>query len=427
LKQRTPDPASTGAMISSGNINMYRFSLFLLLFAQVQAATAISLAKGESMPSQPRVFLLDGKMLAAVKAAPPTDPWKHEVGVTVTAAADKAMNEGPFSVMQKTVVPPSGDKHDYMSQAPYFWADPTKPNGLPYIRRDGERNPELKKISDHDNLGRMGKDARNLALAYYLTGNAAYADRASLLLRTWFLDAATRMNPNLEFGQGIPGINTGRGIGLIETRSLMPAVDAVGLLAGSRSWSAADQDGMKAWSTQFLQWMRTSQKGKDEDAAKNNHGTWYDLQVTDYALFLGDRQLAVDTLNRVKTRRIAVQIEPDGRQPLELARTNAFSYSIGNLNGLMQLASLGQQLGVDLWNFRTDDGRSIRSALDFLLPYAIGTKKWDYQQISGFHGDALLHQLQRASAIYRDLKYAAAIHQLSSGREDLETILLKQN
>ncbi len=314
-----------------------------------------------------------------------------------------------------------------LSQAPYFWADPSKPNGLPYIRRDGERNPELKKISDYDNLGRMGEDARNLALAYYLTGNTAYADRASLLLHTWFLDTATRMNPNLEFGQGIPGVNTGRGIGLIETRAFLSAVDAVGLLHGAKMWSDMDQRNMQLWLGQFMNWMLTSEKGRAEDAAKNNHGTWYDLQVVDYALFIGRHELAVDTLNRVKTRRIELQIEPDGRQPLELARTNAFSYSIGNLDGLMKLAMLGDQIGVDLWGFRTSDGRSIRAALDFLLSYALGAKKWDYPQIGGFHSDALLHELQRVAAEYHDLRYTAAISQLGAGKDDLETVLLRKN
>ncbi|MDR3410755.1 MAG: alginate lyase family protein, partial [Formivibrio sp.] len=269
-----------------------------------------------------------------------------------------------------------------------------------------------------DYMGRMGEDARALALAWYLTGNATYAERAALVLRTWFLDPATRMNPNLEFGQGIPGINTGRGIGLIETRFLIPAVDAAGLLAGSSAWSTADQEGMKTWYTQFLHWMRASDKGKAEDAAKNNHGTWYDLQVTDFALFIGDRQLALDTLDRVKTRRIAVQIEPDGREPLELVRTNAFSYSIGNLDGLMKLAWLGQKVGIDLWGYKTADGRCIRAALDFLLPYALGAKPWDYQQIGGFHGRALLEDVQRAEAVYHDPKYEVAIEQLSGDRSN---------
>jgi hypothetical protein len=416
-------------MIAQQNsrFSLASLTLSLIFLAGPQISIAQNAAATESAASHPRVFLLDAEMLAHLKTAPAIDSRKQELVKAVTAAADKAMHEGPFSVMQKAVVPPSGDKHDYMSQAPYFWADPAKPNGLPYIRRDGERNPELKKISDHDNLGRMAEDARDLALAYYLTGNAAYAERSSLLLRTWFLDPATRMNPNLEFGQGIPGINTGRGIGLIETRSLMSVVDAAGLLAGSKAWNDADQEDIKAWLSQFLNWMQTSTKGKDEDAAKNNDGTWYDLQVVDYALFLGKRDLAVDTLNRVKTRRIALQIEPDGRQPLELARTNAFSYSIGNLDGLMQLAWLGSQAGVDLWNFRTPDGRCIRVALDFLLPYATGEKKWDHQQIGGFHGDALLPQLERAAAIYHDPKYFAAVHQLGAERSDLQTLLLKQN
>lgn len=414
-------------MLMRRSLPIYAQSLCVWLVVIGGVPLVAKAAPASPPDAPPPVFLLDAKMIQSVKTAPSESQARREVVAAAIKTAEKAMQEGPFSVMQKAVMPPSGDKHDYMSQAPYFWADPSKPNGLPYIRHDGERNPELKKISDHDNIGRMGEDARNLALAFYLTGNTAYADRAALLLRTWFIDPATRMNPNLEFGQGIPGINTGRGIGLIETRSLMPAVDAAGLLVGSKSWSDSDQTAMAAWFRQFLHWMQTSDKGKDENAAKNNHGTWYDLQVTDFALFLGDRQLALDTLNRVKTRRIAVQIEPDGRQPLELARTNAFSYSIGNLDGLMQLAWLGQQLGVDLWNFRTEDGRSIRAAVDFLLPYALGTKPWNYQQISGFHGDAILHPLRRAAKEFRDPRYIAGVRLLGESKDDLETILLRQN
>jgi hypothetical protein len=207
----------------------------------------------------------------------------------------------------------------------------------------------------------MVGDARTLALAFYLTGNQAYVDRAALLLRTWFLYPPTKMNPHLEFGQGFPGVNTGRGIGIIESRSLLAVTDAVGLLAGSKSWTPTDKDGMKTWLVAYLHWMQTSEKGRAEDAAKNNHGTWYDLQVVDLALFLGDRELAVDTLTRVKTSRIDLPVEPDGRQPLELERINAWSYSNGNLDGLTQLAVLRDEVGVDLWNFRTADGRGIRA------------------------------------------------------------------
>jgi Alginate lyase len=355
---------------------MTRIYVFVLVCVCVQVAWA-----------QPRVFILDTKQLASSKER-------------VRADAQKALSAGPFTVVSKEVTPPSGDKHDYMSQAPYFWPNPKTPNGLPYIRRDGERNPEIDKINNHRVKDQMEAAVETLALAYYFTGDELYAGKAAQLLRTFFLDPQTRMNPNLQFAQGIPGVNTGRGIGLIETRGLTRIVDAIGLLAGSKYWTAHDQKGMEEWFAKFLQWMLESKNGHDEAAAKNNHGTFYDVQVVSFALFLGKNDLARSVLESAKTRRIAVQVEPDGRQPLELARTKAWSYSVGNLDGLMTLARLGETQGVDLWNYQTTDGRSIRKALDFLVPFALGEKKWPYQQLGDWPPQTLFPLIRRASEHY---------------------------
>ena len=314
--------------------------------------------------------------------------------------AQKLLTAGPFSVTSKTVTPPSGDKHDYMSQAPYFWPDPKTANGLPYIRRDGERNPEIDKITDHRVKDQMESAVETLALAYHFKSEEIYAQKATQLLRAFFLDPQTRMNPNLQFAQGIPGINTGRGIGLIETRGLTKVVNAIGLLKGSKAWTGADQKGMEDWFGKFLQWMLESKNGRDEAAAKNNHGTFYDVQVVSFALFLGKKDLAKSVLETAKTKRIAVQIEPDGRQPLELARTKAWSYSVGNLDGLMQLAGLGETLGIDLWNYETRDGRSIRKALDFLTPFALNEKKWTNQQLGEWPPQLLFPLIRLASRHY---------------------------
>ena len=200
-------------------------------------------------------------------------------------------------------------------------------------------------------------------------------------------------------------MNTGRGIGLIETRGLTRVVDAIGLLAGSTSLTAIDERGLRDWFERFLQWMLESKNGRDEAAAK--HGTYYDVQVVSYALFVGRKELAMRVLQDARQKRIALQIESDGRQPLELARTKAWSYSNGNLDGLMLLARLGEHLGVDLWNYQTMDGRSIRKALDFLILVALGERKWQYQELGGLQPQMLFPLMRRGASVYHDKQYRA--------------------
>lgn len=354
----------------------------------------------------PRVFLLDAKHLAATRQKIRAgDARFADALAQLERDAKSALKMKPVSVMDKSRTPPSGDKHDYMSQAPYFWRDPKSPTGLPYIRRDGERNPEIYQIPDHKSLSKLEENVETLALAYYYTGNEDYAAKAAQLLRAWFLDPATRMNPNLEFAQAVPGVNTGRGTGLIETAGLPGVWDAAGLLAGSGSWTAADQRGLAAWASAFLRWMQESKHGRFEAAAKNNHGTYYDLQVVSLALFVGGFELATNVIQTVGTNRIARQIEPDGRQPLELERTRSWNYSLMNLRGLMKLATLAEHVGVDLWNYETGDGRSLRRALDFLLPYATREQKWPHPQIERWSPREFYPLLNLAAAKFRDPKY----------------------
>jgi len=378
--------------------------------------------------NSPRVFLLDAKQLELTKQRIRAgDKTLIQALAQLDQEAQKALTTGPFSVVTKDPVPLSGDKHDYMSQAPYFWPDSSKPNGLPYIRRDGERNPEINKITDHRSLDQMVNAVETLALAYYYKGNDAYAAKAAQLLRAFFLDPATRMNPHLQFAQFIPGVNTGRGIGLIETRGLTRVVDAIGLLAGSNALTRKDQQGLQEWFTKFLVWMLESKNGRDESAARNNHGTYYDLQVTSFALFLGKKDLAHDTLQTARQKRIAAQIEPDGRQPLELVRTKAWSYSVGNLDGLMLLARLGENVGIDLWNYTTSDGRSIRRALDYLVPFAFSEQKWSYQQLGEWPPEMLFPLLRHAAIKYKDQEYQALAARVPSLKTTDRELLLFPN
>jgi hypothetical protein len=376
-----------------------------------------------AQPDLPRVFLLDAKHLAATRQRVREGDKSFAPALAkLEEDARAALKARPVSVMEKTNVPPSGDRHDYMSIAPYFWPNPATSNGLPYLRRDGERNP-ANRTSDRRNLAELNENVETLALAWYFSGDEVYATKAAQLLRVWFLEPATRMNPNLEYAQAVPGVNTGRGIGLIETVGLTAVVDAIGLLAGSSAWTDADQRGTEEWFARFLRWMQESKNGQDEAAAKNNHGTWYDVQVASFALFTGQRELATNLLRAVREKRIAQQIEPDGRQPHELARTRSWSYSTMNLGGMVSLATLGEHVGVDLWHYETKDGRGIRQAFDFLTPFALRDKPWSYEQLGGWSPDGFAPLARRALRMYPDLpdkeRMVKAARINAAGRESL--------
>jgi hypothetical protein len=248
------------------------------------------------------------------------------------------------------------------------------------------------------------------------------------LLRAWFVDPATRMNPNLTYAQFIPGINTGRGIGLIETRGLSRVVDAISLVDSIGALPAADKAALRDWFSRFVRWMRESSHGRDESNAKNNHGTYYDLLVVTFALFVEEPSIAKQVLEEARAKRLDAQIEPDGRQPLELARTRSFSYSVMNIDGLTQLATVGDHVGVDLWSHtRTGANQpAIREALLYLAPYALGDAKWPHQQIGNWDPQSLFPVLRRAAAHYQDAEFRRVIERVPAVAAADRTVLTQR-
>jgi len=373
-------------------------SLSLILFLFSSAAM---------WQAEPRLCSLDAARLRQSKSRLTAQDAELRAPVeALRRDADIALKAGPFSVTQKERAAPGGDKHDYLSLAPYWWPDPKSKDGLPYIRRDGETNPDSKRGTDAPVIVEMAGAVETLAIAYYFTGEENYAERAAQLIRVWFLDPATKMNPNFRYAQAIPGHNDGRGAGLIESRHFIKVVDAAGLLGGSRAWTVKDAQALTAWFREFVNWMQTSPNGKNEAQAKNNHGSWYAAQLTCYALFIDDKELARRTAEAARDR-IAWQVEPDGKQPNELQRTRALGYSAFNLVALMTLAEAGRQAGVDLYSYQTKDGRGIRRALDYLTPYADAAREWPHQQINemGSARRDLAYLLRRASVAFREPKY----------------------
>ena len=348
-----------------------------IIISLICALTVLS-AQGQS--------IWDLGHLRAVKES--LDEPAHAAALkTLLAKAEMMMEAEPLSVMMKAKVPASGDRHDYMSLARYFWPDPAKPDGLPYINRDGHSNPELKEL-DRERLGETAERVTYLSLAYYFTDDERYAQKAVSFLRTWFMDEDTRMNPNLEYAQMIPGHNGGKGrcYGILDTYSFVEMLDAVALLEASEAFTDEDSRALKRWFGELLEWILASPQGQEEAAAANNHGTAYDAQVIAFAMYAGREDIARSIIWEFPSMRTFTQIAPDGSQPHELSRTLAYHYSHYNLTHFIDIFLMAGKLGMDIDDAASEDGRSFYKALDFLVPYISegGEERWPYEQIHGF-------------------------------------------
>ncbi|CAI0712793.1 Alginate lyase [compost metagenome] len=297
------------------------------------------------------------------------------------SSADRALKQPLYSVMDKSLTAASGDKHDYYSFPPYWWPDPSKKDGLPYIRKDGETNPDANSdATDKKRLVAMSNDVSNLALAWYFSQNPAYAQKAREQLVNWFINPQTRMNPNLQYAQAIPGINDGRGIGLIDSRALVDVIDAIELLRPANVISDKEYQQLKQWYGDFYHWMTTSQNGFEEDNWHNNHGTYFDLQAASFALFSGQIAEAKQRLQITQLRRIANQFDNQGRQMAELERTRPWHYSNFNLEAYNKLGRLGEITGVDVWNFSLDD-HSLRKGYGYVAEFVNSDTPWPWKDI----------------------------------------------
>jgi len=285
----------------------------------------------------------------------------------VISAADRYLTEKPITITASTSIRSAGGRHDFFSEGDYWWPDPTNPTG-PYIQRDGMTNPD-NFVEHRRALMRLSVQVAALAAAWKLTGKRAYADKAAEHLRAWFIDEETRMNPNLQYAQAIKGRFTGRGIGIIDTIHLVEVVRAVEVLERSRSLTRDDLAGIKKWFADYLQWMTTHQFGIDEREAKNNHGTCWVMQAAAFARLTGNKDLLEYCRERFKTVLVPNQIDKDGSFPQELRRTKPYGYSLFNLDAMATVAHLLTTPKDDLWNFETTDGRGLRHAMEFMVPY----------------------------------------------------------
>jgi hypothetical protein len=288
----------------------------------------------------------------------------------VIPQAGRYLAAQPVTITRSSSPRSPGGKHDFFSEGDYWWPDPKNPDG-PYIRRDGESNPA--NFAGHRRaMVRLSLIVPALAAAYKLTRQPKYAEHAALHLRAWFIDDATRMNPNLQYAQAIHGVSTGRGTGIIDTLHLVEVARA----AEHLDLAPGDRKGVADWFASYLEWMRTSNSGIEERDARNNHGTCWVAQAAAFARLTGNREVAGWCRGRFQTTLIPGQEAVDGSFPQELARTKPYGYSIFNLDVMSILVQTLSTSEDDLWKWQLPDGRGIAKAVAWMYPYLEDKQKW---------------------------------------------------
>jgi len=225
---------------------------------------------------------------------------------------------------------------------------------------------------------RLSKVVGALGSAWVLTHDDRYVRQALDHCRAWFVDTATMMNPNLEYGQAIKGRVTGRSYGIIDTIQLMEVVMGLEAMEGSKAMDAALLEKIKAWFAHYLHWLTTHPYGVTEMNALNNHSTCWAMQVAAFARFTGNHQLMDFCKTRYKTALLPRQMAPDGSFPREIRRTKPYGYSLFNLDAMATMCQLLSTPGDDLWHYQADSGKSIQKGIEYLYPYIADKSKWPY-------------------------------------------------
>ncbi|MBO5907865.1 MAG: alginate lyase family protein [Clostridia bacterium] len=358
------------------------------------------------MSNYPSLITFDGSRLPKLKKFANSE---GSIQSGFKRRAEEFLEAPRMSVVDRKLRAPSGNEHDYTSMGPYWWPNPDTSDGLPYVRRDGEINPETR---DSVTYQEMVTRIFHLSLAAYYYDDARFAKKAVKMIRDWHIEPETYMTPHLEYGQAIPGYCLGRSIGLIDTKYSYMLFNAIRLL---EFIGKIDEDTLtrtKAWYSDFTDWMLTSEIGIDEDIQPNNHGTWYDVQISAAALFCDRPTLAARTLAMAYDRRVLTNIMPDGAQPHELKRTRAISYSSMNLDGLFLLGNMARLNNIEApyWDNFEDGECLIARATEYLYQSCKHFDRFAYQEISGDPGiDGAVMHVARIAELYPASPFAEIV------------------
>jgi len=280
-------------------------------------------------------------------------PWKDAYDKFMSQNVPVALNTGIQSVTYGGKIPPSGDKHDYFSEPPYTIGD-------------GLFDPNADR-TDYNSAMAIGKAVRDLGLAYALTGENKYADKAIQLINTWTVNPTTKMNPK---------VTTFNSQAYIEIPITMPGMYyGADLIWNYQGWNVNDRNTFKEWVK-----LTSVSRGRSKEVNPTNYENWKLLLISSSAVITEDNT-DMNWVIQYWKELIPKQMNTQGQMTAELSRTRSLFYSMYAVNAMTQTAEITRHHGVDLYNYKTIDGKGLELAFDYHAPYLADKLTWPYQEI----------------------------------------------
>jgi hypothetical protein len=307
------------------------------------------------------------------------DLSNNKTAISIIKEADVLCADRPVVITDKVLFFGT-NRHFYNSIGPYWWPDPEKKGR--FIRKDGEVNPDSKNY-DREKLAKLATNCKKLSIAFYLTQNIKYYDAYIKQIRAWFIDEDTYMIPSFEFAQVIPGQhnNKGRSTGMIDAYSFNIVLESIRLVDYVKRIDRRTMTLLRQWFLEFAEWSEDTY-GKTMRNGKQNISIAYDVTMINMYIFAGKNKKAKILADAFAKRKLYVQVDKDGSQPAELARTNAFSYSLSNLTRIIDFCYLVRKWDKSYYKKHAD---RIDKAVAFLQQYADNPKSFPYQQKSSWN------------------------------------------
>lgn len=312
------------------------------------------------------------------------NPASAEAQDAIVAGARQLALQGPWSVLQKDyTAPATGNIHDYLSFAPYYWPDCSKAGNTTalqpqevwdkcvYVDRDGQFVPDQHIVNDAGHFVALGDAVFYNAMAWSMTRKGTYASNINTWIKTWFVDQNSAQTPNLANAQVVRGVgmNVGTSTGILDFRGMAKIATGIETLrlGHAAGWTQEVDDGFKTWLTSYLSWLKNSTMGIAERELGNNHGTFYINQEAAIHVILQDTPAAIAALDSFFSGVFKGQIDASGEQPLEAKRADPVHYRAYNLAALITNGQIADYLNHTIWNRTTKAGGTIQKATDWAM------------------------------------------------------------